>query len=107
MTTTAEKILVMQAFEDGAKIERSRRKGLIPMWEDTTIILWDWIHHEYRVKQEPKTMTRWVNVNRPTDCAPVIGGDYHTKEHADDMSSSTRIACVPVTITYVEGEGLE
>lgn len=58
----------------------------------------------YRIKPERKTITGFVNVY------PNLGIKYshffETKQEADLNNSSNRIACVLVTITYEEGEGL-
>lgn len=50
------------------------------------------------------TKTWWVNVY----ALGIDGaGFHHTKEWADARAGTGRIACVPVTITYTEGEGLD
>jgi hypothetical protein len=66
MSTTYKKIAemqaqikVMQAYEDGARIEHTVKDKTLP-WLLTDEPLWDWDAYEYRVKQEPLTV--WVNV---------------------------------------------
>ena len=51
MKTTQEMIAVMQAFENGAKIEF---RGSGNKWIDTPNPLWDWASWDYRVKEELK-----------------------------------------------------
>lgn len=51
MSTTAEKIEVMQAFERGEAIECSQGFG----WEGpVTYPIWDWSRIDYRLKPIPK-----------------------------------------------------
>jgi len=59
VSTTAEKIAVMQAFEAGKAIEHTVKGKSLP-WLDTDEPWWDWVSYEYRVKPEP--LTFWVNV---------------------------------------------
>jgi hypothetical protein len=58
MTTTVEKIRVMQAYEDGAEIE-SRAAGVAGKWYASDKPAWNWFDREYRVKPKPKEI--WVN----------------------------------------------
>ena len=55
MSDTAYKIKVMQAFEDGKKIQSSYGGK----WEDNCDPRWDWPKVEYRIKPEPLEL--WVN----------------------------------------------
>ena len=48
------------------------------------------------------TVTRWVNVYPDR-----ITSHFETKEKCDWVADGNRIACVPVTITYRPGEGLD
>jgi len=66
MSDTAEKIkmllrqiMVMEAYEDGAKIEHTVQHQNLP-WLNINKPSWDWTRYEYRVKPEPLTL--WVNV---------------------------------------------
>lgn len=74
-------------------------------WIDTNSNI-DFVHSPsfYRIKPERKTITGFVNVY-PETFEPML---YLTKEkaHSNAAGSPRRIACVPVTITYEEGEGL-
>ena len=55
MTTLAEKIAVMQAFERGEKIECAE---IGCGWSSSNIPIWDWEGFEYRIaKPEPKSGT--------------------------------------------------
>lgn len=54
MKTTKEKIEVMQAFEDGKKIEYYRYDSYDNAWFPTENPTWDWLNYDYRVKEEPK-----------------------------------------------------
>ena len=51
--TTKEMIEVMQAYEEGKKIERRHRCTDVP-WENEPGPYWNWVIFEYRVKKEPK-----------------------------------------------------
>lgn len=57
----------------------------------------------YRIKPERKTITGFVNVYSQDNYTV---GLNQTKEQANNIAFANRIACVPVTITYEEGEGL-
>ena len=52
---TAEKIAVMQAFEDGEKIEYRIVNGVD--WKLMGQPEWDWVYGDYRIKPEPKPAT--------------------------------------------------
>lgn len=49
---TARKIAVMQAFNDGSKIEFKAHHG--KEWHHNPSPSWNWDTFEYRVKEEPK-----------------------------------------------------
>lgn len=51
MSTTAEKIAVMQAFERGEGIEMVFLGKWMPCYTPT----WDWMNREYRVTRKPRT----------------------------------------------------
>jgi hypothetical protein len=55
---------------------------------------------------KPFSFERWVNVYPDTGSASAELCDHKTKEAADACSLKSRIACVRVTISGVEGEGL-
>ena len=87
---TKEMIEVMQAFEDGKKIEFRERGSRT--WKPDENPEWDWSGIEYRIAPEPKKEGRWerVNIKRPgdlyisavpglTDAIPGFGGiDYRS-----------------------------
>lgn len=49
--TIKEMVEVMEAFEDGKKIQLRNR--FINIWVDTEYPIWDWSTCEYRIKPEP------------------------------------------------------
>jgi len=49
MTTTEEKIKVMQAFTDGEEVQYTYR-GNTPCWKCAPDPCWDWERFNYRVK---------------------------------------------------------
>lgn len=62
-STIAEKIAVMQAFEDGKTIEARSRRETEALWKRLNFPAWDWIGYDYRVavtKPEPKHVVRYV-----------------------------------------------
>jgi hypothetical protein len=67
MTTTAEKIKIMQAFKDGQQIQVRGTTGLgYCSWSDTTIKnpVWNWRDTEYRIAPKPKKkMWQWIVIN--------------------------------------------
>ena len=86
---TKEMIEVMQAFEDGKKIEYSIGNAWI---RANCVPVWAWDRCEYRIAPEPKKEGRWerVKIKRPgdlyisavpglTDAIPGFGGiDYRS-----------------------------
>ena len=62
---TKQMIEVMQAFENGKKIE-FRHRGKVPGddWLPSKNPQWDWDYHEYRIapEPEPKKEGRWERV---------------------------------------------
>lgn len=54
MKTTKEKIEVMQAFEEGKKVERKPITGYAIGWTRSESPQWDWAYYDYRVADEPK-----------------------------------------------------
>lgn len=52
MTTTQEKIAIMQAFVDGKEIE-FKTKNREVSWSISYDPKWDWIDFDYRIKPEP------------------------------------------------------
>jgi hypothetical protein len=56
---TKQAIKVMQAYVDGAEIERLE---LSNKWTATSAPRWDWIHYPYRIKQTTKPSIDWSHV---------------------------------------------
>lgn len=52
MKTTKEKIAVMQAYEDGKKIEICGKTEKV--WHNAISPDWNWAACDYRIKQEPE-----------------------------------------------------
>ena len=65
MTTTAEKIKIMQAFEGGAQIQAQQSSAITKVrpWLDIEEPDWNWTSCNYRIKPpEPKKpLECWVN----------------------------------------------
>lgn len=51
MTTLAEKIAVMQAFERGERVETRHKAG--GTWVECERPLWDWFRFDYRIAPKP------------------------------------------------------
>jgi len=51
---TREQIKVMQAFVDGKDIERKFKDWSVA-WSNSNPPAWNWLHLDYRVKEEPST----------------------------------------------------
>lgn len=52
MKTTKEKIAIMQAYEDGKKIEICRKTENV--WYNAILPDWNWAACDYRIKSEPE-----------------------------------------------------
>lgn len=52
MKTTQEKIAIMQAYEDGKKIEICGKTEKV--WHNAILPDWNWAVCDYRIKQEPE-----------------------------------------------------
>ena len=53
MSETQKKIDIMQAYEDGKKIQH-RPLDPYTNWEDCGLFAWNFMNYEYRIKPEPK-----------------------------------------------------
>ena len=60
--TIQEQIQVMQHFANGGKVERKSDD----CWEDISRPNWDWLHNDYRIKQEPSKQEIVFTKNHPT-----------------------------------------
>ncbi len=55
MSTTADKIRIMQAYVDGKCIQiNAAPNGMEPCWCDYRGPSWDWAVQDYRIKPEPR-----------------------------------------------------
>lgn len=57
MSTTQEKIAVMQAFIEGKTIQVYYNRGPDPHWVDRdcgSSPSWNWFDYDYRIKREPR-----------------------------------------------------
>lgn len=87
---TKQMIEVMQAFEDGKKIEgRSSATG---GWEHVTDPTWDWNHCVYRIAPEPEPVKegRWERAE-----IIIIGSEYRLKTAHNDWFSIWALPCIP------------
>ena len=90
--------VVFEAWLAGAAIEVKPENGQWQFIKMPGFIA----SQEYRVKPETKTVKRWVNIY-PSG----YGSLWATKAQAKPPRTDYCIACVPVEVTYTEGEGLE
>jgi hypothetical protein len=77
MTTTRERIEVMQAFVDGKEIQ-VRERG-VDEWESVSGPSWNWYSNEYRIKPEPREI--WI-VETPAYPRTYTRG-FKTRKEAD------------------------
>lgn len=98
----AQYLPLIKALSKGKTIQINT---LDKQWMDADSNI-DFIHSPlfYRIKPERKTITGFVNVY--PDMGILNSNFFETKKDADLKGYNKRIACVPVTITYEEGEGL-
>ena len=99
MTTTADKIKVMQAFDEWKKngfdqpavIEKAHRDN--EQWEDVGYEpLWNWEQFEYRIKPpEPEPLECWVNV-WPHQAEDEVFRDKESAHIADLDGNCDRLA---------------
>lgn len=89
-TTTAEKIAIMQAFEDGEEVQRYSKH--YKEWVLEILPLWNWCQSDYRIKPQPKVI--WVNEYEDGD-----NYGYDTLEGAKDNISPEHARTL---IKYVE-----
>ncbi len=100
MTTTAEKIKVMQAFENGAKIQYKTRSQSDNMWSDWNLQhagepAWGWDVYDYRIKPDnPKPLECFLPVVA-IGCAPAYV--YFSQEEASRVTDGDLITMREVT----------
>jgi hypothetical protein len=96
--TTAEKIAVMQAFEDGKEIQ-FRNNSRPDSWIDCPNPAWNWEMTDYRVKPEPRVI--WVNEYSDG----LNTWHYQTREDANiNIGRRARIACRKFVEVMEDGE---
>lgn len=102
MTTTAEKIKIMQAFLDGGILECLNIKDKCPTWKAFLSgwePMWNWSEFDYRI--QPKQY--WINIYKGTSGQHYIGRTHATRKEADEAEGSEeRVAC----LSFREGDGL-
>jgi hypothetical protein len=86
MTTTSDKIKVMQAFERGEDIEALNHNAPSCGWFAIDVPTWSWDKYNYRIKPEPKTI--WVNEYDDGFTPDLMA--YRTKPQADDYADKER-----------------
>lgn len=92
MKPTAEKIEVMQAYEEGKKIQSYFLEASNTVWMDEDNPTWNWCHFDYRIKQEKWTPPagEWsfdFNNGKPfksvsIDETSLLGIEYKTEQDA-------------------------
>lgn len=110
MKTTAEKIAVMQAAQE-ANYKGLQLKNLgYSQWKDWTSEkepYWNWGMYDYRMKDDPPrelTVTMLAHLLESGNGSLLI---YMKEREERDGWAARLLAIKPVTITFVEGEGLE
>lgn len=76
--STAEKILVMQAYVDGKIIQCARAEADSSKWWVPVSPSWNWTVYKYRIK--PELLEKWVIVYGDGSWGSV----YATKEEAEE-----------------------
>lgn len=96
-----ELVPIMQGFLEGKTVQFRPRGSNGWCWADLEHPGWQVADYEYRIKPDSKTVDYIANV--------YPGGNIYfhiNKTMANMDASADRIACVPVKVTYTEGEGL-
>lgn len=104
--TTKEMIAVMQAYEEGKKIQYRLRGDSASTWRNAVCPCWDWRTFDYRIKPEeekPKRMTRrqlaeWCSMGKGlvSYCTVgVVSHYYWFYAHEIDEEVSDEIAIMP------------
>jgi len=93
---TADKIKVMQAFEDGEKV-RYRKRGSVGFEIiDFSFPIWDWGTYEYEIVPEPKVI--YVNEYENVRC----NGIYDNKERAENGALGNNGTVLRTAVKYIE-----
>lgn len=92
---------VFDAWLDGVEIEyKHQGEG---EWEAVANPAW-YTGNDFRIKPQPQTRTMWVTIFSGGG-----GENYYLHDTITDakkMDKFHQIACVPVEVTWTEGEGL-
>lgn len=95
-----ELLPIVQALAEGRTVQFDSRCH--DGWVDTNHIEAE-SDIKYRIKPEVKTITRWFNIYE--NGHPIVIG-RENKDSCIENRNGSVVACVPVTISYYEGEGL-
>ena len=97
MSTTTEKMKIMQAYLDGKSIAwNNGTANGIHRKIDGGNPIWNWGQANYEIVVEPISMQRYINMMKDGD----IGGIYLSKTAANEHAGSwTARKAVPVCIT--------
>ena len=96
MKTISEKIMVMQAFEKGLKIEQVSISDGNCFWESNESHSFDWEKYDYRIKEEPSLVPF-----DGSDAFSLLMRKFRRKDALDqDFGVSTR---VNVDGVYIDG----
>jgi hypothetical protein len=92
MSTLEEKIAVMTAFKNGAKIRF--RPALIlpptPQWLACTTPIWDWWRYEYEIVPEPERVWAVLLIEKDGERRIVDKEMQPTREKAEALASHMR-----------------
>ena len=84
--TTEEKINVMQAHIDGKTIEMKKHEDWVEV--TTPEIVWDWRHHDYRIKKDRREF--WINMYHNDAVV------HRSRICADGCAIKGRLECIHV-----------
>lgn len=91
MSSTEEKIAIMQAFVNGVKVQYLSINSNAS-WEPSLNPSWNWARYNYRIAPEKV----WVNIYKSTD--NWYSSVFISRESADRFAGPGRKACVEVEI---------
>ncbi len=99
--------IIVKAWLDGKTVE-AWHEGL-KCWVTPTVPQFE-VNKRYRVKQKPRTCTRWICVFKDTevpDCV-TFSPTFATKEEAETTVTNWRniLAAVEIPVAWTPGEGL-
>lgn len=85
--TTAEKIAVIQAFEDGKRVQTKPVNSELH-WMDSSNPSWNWVNINYRIKPEPREW--WANLFPNGE----FGKLYSSKEKVENLNSKKAVGII-------------